>query len=182
MALSSRTIKASTNSIWKSNSSFRNRLRLLVFSLHHHDEEDSAFVPAPEPAYSPIINVIAKRNRLAKPKELCLNVHGSLPHTSMARLGRTVNFAFRESQSQSAIESQIASDNGTQRAPLDYSQGNPLARSRSTRQRLLVKLVPRHRSMHHKSMKRSTLAVWKGSPENWRARGISLRKNRLPET
>jgi hypothetical protein len=36
--------------------------------------------------------------------------------------------------------------------------------------------------MHHKSMKRSTLAVWKGSPENWRARGISLRKNRLPET
>ena len=28
-----------------------------------------------------------------------------------------------------------------------------------------VKLVPRHRSMHHKSMKRSTLGVWKGSPE-----------------
>jgi hypothetical protein len=90
---------------------------LLEFSLHHNHEEDSAFVPAAKPGHSPIINVIAKGHRLAKPKELGLNEHGSRPHTYMARLGRTVNFAFRESQSQSAIESQIASDNGTQRAP-----------------------------------------------------------------
>jgi hypothetical protein len=62
-----------------------------VFSLHHHDEEDSAFVPAAEPADPPIIDTIAQRHRLAKPKELCLNVHGSRPNTSMARLGRTVN-------------------------------------------------------------------------------------------
>lgn len=67
------------------------RDRLLGFSLHHHDEEDSAFVPAAEPTYSPIIDTIAERHRLAKPKELGLNVHGSLPHTSMARLVRTVN-------------------------------------------------------------------------------------------
>ena len=61
---------------------------LLGFSLHHHDEEDSAFVPAADPAHPPIIN------RLAKPKELGLNVH---PHTSKAPLGRTVNSAFGES-------------------------------------------------------------------------------------
>jgi len=68
-----------------------------VFSLHHHDEEDSAFVPAAEPADPPIIDTIAQQHRLAKPKELCLNVHGySRPHTSMARLGRTVNPAFCE--------------------------------------------------------------------------------------
>jgi hypothetical protein len=48
-----------------------------VFSLHHDDEEDSAFVAAAEPAHSPIIDLIAKRHRLAKPKELGLNVHGS---------------------------------------------------------------------------------------------------------
>jgi hypothetical protein len=74
------------------------RDRLLVFSLHHNDEEDSAFVPAAEPAHSPIIDTIAERHRLAKPKEFGLNVHGySRPDTSMARLGRTVNSAFRES-------------------------------------------------------------------------------------
>ena len=43
------------------------RDRLLVFSLHHNDEEDSAFVPAAEPADSPIIDMIAERRRLAKP-------------------------------------------------------------------------------------------------------------------
>jgi hypothetical protein len=62
--------------------------RLLVFSLHHHDEEDAAFVPAAEPAHSPIINMIAQRHRRAKPKEPCLNVHGLRPHTSMASMRR----------------------------------------------------------------------------------------------
>ncbi|HLM98523.1 MAG TPA: hypothetical protein VK335_04540 [Bryobacteraceae bacterium] len=58
----------------------------------HNDEEDSAFVPAAEPAHLPIIDTIAERHRLAKPKELGLNVHGnSRPNTSMARLERTVN-------------------------------------------------------------------------------------------
>ena len=66
-------------------------------ALHHNDEEDSAFVPAAEPAHPPIIDTVAKRHRLAKSKELGLKVHGSRPHTSMARLGRTVNSAFRES-------------------------------------------------------------------------------------
>jgi hypothetical protein len=59
----------------------------------HNDEEDSALVPAAEPAHLPIIDAIAQRHRLAKPKELGLNVHGSLSHTSMARLERTVNSA-----------------------------------------------------------------------------------------
>ena len=72
------------------------RLGLLVFSLHHHDEEDSAFVPAAEPAHSPIIDMIAQRRRLAKPKELGLNVHGALPHASMARLGRTATLIARD--------------------------------------------------------------------------------------
>jgi hypothetical protein len=71
--------------------------RLLVFSLHHNDEEDAAFVSAAEPAHSPIPDKIAKSHRLAKPKELCLNVHGLRPHTPMARLERTVNLAFHES-------------------------------------------------------------------------------------
>jgi hypothetical protein len=63
---------------------------LYDFALHHHDEEDSAFVPAAEPADSPIIDKIAERAG-SKPKELGLNVHGYLrPDTSMARLGRTV--------------------------------------------------------------------------------------------
>jgi hypothetical protein len=70
---------------------------LLAFSLRHHDEEDVAFVPTAEPAHPPIIDEISKRHTLAKPKELGLNVHGSHPHTSMARLGRTVNSAFGES-------------------------------------------------------------------------------------
>ena len=74
------------------------RDRLLVFSLHHHDEEDPALVPPAEPAHSPIIDAIAQRRRPAKPKELCLNVHGdSRPHTSIARMTRTVNVPFRES-------------------------------------------------------------------------------------
>jgi hypothetical protein len=48
-----------------------------------------------EPADPPIINVITQRHRLAKPKELGLNVHGnSRPNTSMARLGRQVNPPF----------------------------------------------------------------------------------------
>jgi hypothetical protein len=94
---------------------------LLVFSLHHHDEKDAAFIPAAEPGHPPIINMFAKRHRLTKPKELCLNVHGALPHTSMARSGRTVNPAFRESSeaallhanhSQPAVDSQIDADNG----------------------------------------------------------------------
>jgi hypothetical protein len=34
--------------------------RLLGFSLHHHDKEYVAFVPAAEPADSPIINMIPK--------------------------------------------------------------------------------------------------------------------------
>ena len=58
----------------------------------HNDEEDSAFVPSSEPADPPIIDMIAERHRLAKPKELGLNVHGnSRPNTSMALLGRTVD-------------------------------------------------------------------------------------------
>jgi hypothetical protein len=36
---------------------------LLVFSLPHHDEKDAAFVPAAEPADSPIIDTIAQRHR-----------------------------------------------------------------------------------------------------------------------
>ena len=73
------------------------RDRLLVFSLHHHDEEDSAFVPAAEPRDPPIIDTIAERHRLAKPKELGLNVYGHLrPHTLMARLARTVKAAVGE--------------------------------------------------------------------------------------
>ena len=52
------------------------RVRLFLFSLHHNDEEDSAFVPAAEPANAPVIDTIAQRYRLAKPKELGLNVHG----------------------------------------------------------------------------------------------------------
>lgn len=70
---------------------------MLVFSLHHNHKEDPIFVPAAEPAHPPIIDMIAKRHRLAKPKELGLNVHGLRPHTSMAQLGRTVNVPFRES-------------------------------------------------------------------------------------
>ena len=54
------------------------RDRLLVFSLHHHDEKDSAFVPAADPGDPPIIDTIAERHRPAKPKELGLNVHGSV--------------------------------------------------------------------------------------------------------
>src|SRR5437870_881465 len=62
--------------------------RLPAFSLHHHDDEDSAFVPTAEPAHSPIIDAIAHCHRLTKPKELGLNVHGcSSPHTSMAPVG-----------------------------------------------------------------------------------------------
>jgi hypothetical protein len=69
-----------------------------ALSLHHHDEDDSAPVPAAEPAHLPIIDMIAKRDRLAKAKELGLNVHGhSRPHTSIARLGRDSQPAFRES-------------------------------------------------------------------------------------
>jgi len=37
-----------------------------VRSFHHKDKEDSAFVPAAEPADSPIIDTIAQRHRLAK--------------------------------------------------------------------------------------------------------------------
>ena len=70
---------------------------MLVFSLHHHDEEDSAFVPAAEPADSTIIDTIAERRRRAKPKELGLNVHGHLrPYTLMARPARTVKAAVGE--------------------------------------------------------------------------------------
>jgi len=51
----------------------------------HNDEGDSAFVPAAEPAHLPIIDTIAERYRVPKPKELGLNVHGdSRPNTSMA--------------------------------------------------------------------------------------------------
>jgi hypothetical protein len=61
----------------------------------HNDEEDPAPVPAAEPADLPIIDTIAQGHRLAKPKELGLNVHGnSRPNTSMARLGRRVNPRF----------------------------------------------------------------------------------------
>ena len=35
-------------------------LRLVVFSRHHNDKEDVAFVPAAELAYSPIVNMIAQ--------------------------------------------------------------------------------------------------------------------------
>jgi len=63
----------------------------------HDNEEDSAFVPAAEPADSPIIDTIAERHRLAKAKEFGLNVHGHLrPHTLMARLARTVKAAVGE--------------------------------------------------------------------------------------
>jgi hypothetical protein len=60
----------------------------------HDDEEDPAFVPSAEPADPPIIDMIAERHRLAKPKELGLNVHdNSRPNTSIALLRRTVNVA-----------------------------------------------------------------------------------------
>ena len=62
--------------------------------VDHNDEEDSAFIPAAEPADPPIIDTIAERHRLAKPKELGLNVHdNSRPNTSIALLRRTVNLA-----------------------------------------------------------------------------------------
>jgi len=95
--------------------------RLLVFSLHHHDEEDSAFVPAAQPAHPPIIDTIAERHRLGKPKELGPNVHGSSrPHTSIARMGRTVKgpsanrpppHCYMLISSRPAFESQIDADN-----------------------------------------------------------------------
>jgi len=51
----------------------------------HDHEEDSAPIAAAEPADPPIIDTIAERHRLAKPKELGLNVHAnSRPNTSMA--------------------------------------------------------------------------------------------------
>jgi hypothetical protein len=94
---------------------------LLVLFHHHHDEEDSASVPTAEPRDPPIIDTIAERHRLAKPKELCLNVHGHLrPHTSMARQARTVKVAVGEapevaapfsSALRLAFESQIDGDN-----------------------------------------------------------------------
>jgi len=93
------------------------RFRPFVFSLHHHDEEDAAFVPATEPADPPIIDTIAQRHRLAKPKELCLNVHAySRPHTSMARLARTVkepsvNVRSRASTRQSVLSRPCESQN-----------------------------------------------------------------------
>ncbi len=65
-----------------------------MFSLHHHHEHDSAFVPAAEPAHSPIIDAIAQRHRSAKAKEFGLKVHGYLrSDTSMAPPARTVNSA-----------------------------------------------------------------------------------------
>src|SRR5260370_41430879 len=73
------------------------RGRLLVFSLHHHDEEDSAFVPATEPADSPIIDTIAQRDRLAKPKEICLNVHGYSSTHIHCSVGENSQTALRES-------------------------------------------------------------------------------------
>jgi hypothetical protein len=60
--------------------------------VDHNNEEDSAFIPAADPADIPIIDRIAERRRLEKAKELGLNVHGNLrPDTSIARLARTVN-------------------------------------------------------------------------------------------
>jgi hypothetical protein len=85
------------------------RGRLPVFFLHHHDEKDAAFVPAAEPADSPIIDTIAERHRLAKAKELGLNVHGLRPHTSIARLWETVNPAFRESPEAALFWSRLSS-------------------------------------------------------------------------
>jgi hypothetical protein len=71
--------------------------RLLGFSLHHHDEKDSAFVPAAAPAHPPIIDMIAKRHRLAKPKELGLNVHGSVhTHPWLGWSGQSTGFVERE--------------------------------------------------------------------------------------
>src|ERR1700704_893326 len=43
---------------------------LFLFSLHHHDEEDSALVPAAEPGDPPIIDTIAQGHRLAKPNDI----------------------------------------------------------------------------------------------------------------
>jgi hypothetical protein len=58
----------------------------------HDHEEHSAFVPSADPGNLPIVDTIAQRHRLAKPKELGPNVHGnSHPNTSMAPLRRTVN-------------------------------------------------------------------------------------------
>jgi len=98
---------------------------LLCFSLHHHDEEDAAFVPAADPRDSPIIDTIAQGNRPAKPKELGLNLHGSVrPHTSMALVWEDSQAAFHESSEAallhahqlSASLARIASDNGEHRA------------------------------------------------------------------
>ena len=97
---------------------------LLCFSLHHHDEEHAAFVPAADPRDSPIIDTIAQGNRPAKPKELCLNVHGnSRPHTFMALVWEESQAAFHESSEAallhahqvSASLARIASDNAPQR-------------------------------------------------------------------
>ena len=94
---------------------------LFLLPFNHHDEEDSAFVPATEPADSPITDTIAQRYRLAKAKELGLNVHGYLrPDTSIARLGRIVNSSFRESSF------------GHSRA-LDYRLPNPTLGTKTNR-------------------------------------------------
>jgi hypothetical protein len=63
----------------------------------HDDEEYSAFIPSADPANPPIVDTIAQRHRLAKPKKLGLNVHGhSRPETSIALLVRTVNHLHRD--------------------------------------------------------------------------------------
>jgi hypothetical protein len=50
----------------------------------HGDEEDSAFVPTSDPAYTPAIDQIPQSYGPSKPKELGLNLHIVGPDTSMA--------------------------------------------------------------------------------------------------
>ncbi len=65
-----------------------------LLSLDHHDEEDSALIPATEPADPPAIDTIPNRSRRAKPKKPCLNWHiSACPDTCMALSSGTVNGA-----------------------------------------------------------------------------------------
>ena len=69
----------------------------MVLVIGAHEEHDSVVYRRQEDCSfdflfalllpAPIIDMIAQRHGLAKPKELCLTVHGSFrPNTSMARL------------------------------------------------------------------------------------------------
>ncbi len=63
-------------------------------SLDHHLEQYPAFIPPARPAHPPAIQVIAKRDRPAKPQEFRFNMHSPL-RTCMARPPPEVNATFR---------------------------------------------------------------------------------------